>query len=200
MSGGNTNHAVRTHTQKNAKLQLLPGPLPPRFVMCQDSGPAEVIESERGGGVGGRGGRGAQLEKQQRRLRGREPAVLGVAAASVWRGDSARPPQGKPAAAGAARPRLTSAPVPRRCVFHVSGATSGPAPQPKHPSRCGAKTNNNKTTNKKNVLAKSLSRKQHDEPAVCSLLLKNKPLRFSFMLKSASSDIHTWKEANHAKV
>lgn len=106
MSGGNTNHAVHTRTQKNAKLQLLPGPLPPRFVMCQDSGPAEVIESERGGGVGGRGGRGAQLEKQQRRLSRREPAVLGVAAASVWRGDSARPLQGKPAAAGASRPRL----------------------------------------------------------------------------------------------
>lgn len=38
------------------------GPQPLCFVMCQDSGPTEVIESEHGGGVG------PQLEKQQQRL------------------------------------------------------------------------------------------------------------------------------------
>lgn len=52
MSGGNTNRAV--HEKKTAKLQLLSGPLLSLFVMCQDSGPTEVIESEQGGSVGPR--------------------------------------------------------------------------------------------------------------------------------------------------
>lgn len=128
-----TMRCTHTHTYtKNAKLQLLPGALPPRFVMCQDSGPAEVIESEHGGGVGAEvagGAAGKATAPSQPEGAGGARSSCGKRLERRLRSASA----GKPAAAGAARPRLTSAPVPRRCVFHVSGATSGPAPQPKHP-------------------------------------------------------------------
>lgn len=118
LSGGNTNRVVH---KKTAKLQLVSGPLPPRFVVCQDSGPTEVIESEHGGGPSGRRAAGKATTPSQLE-RADEPRVASAASGEAT-------PQA-PTTPGAVQPRLTSHRVPRCCVFYVSGATAMPRCNP----------------------------------------------------------------------
>lgn len=73
--------------KKTAKLQFVSGPLLPHFVMCQDSGPTEVIESEHGGGVWPSGRAAAGKASTPSRLERAYGAQRSCG--SIWRGDSA---------------------------------------------------------------------------------------------------------------